>query len=410
MQTLYLRGGTNVLLEAKLRLKRRFGHIITFHIIKYILMVLMDMMMRAPGRIVRSTHQQISNLSPRANLHPPAAQEPVPPTSSTHQIHATPDLCASRRLVLGMATSVALLNVAPSQALADPVASPSSLDLERAAADAYSKRDFPNALESINELISRDPTSARLREMRAVALVDGKRFGDAINEFDACLRLLGPEPTLDRARVLSGRALALEGLADWPGALNDYDRALQIAKQAGADPDPYLLNSVGNCHASLGEWAEARTAYLASAQGFQTARREDRRTGSLQQRLDGAVFAFSNAALMLAQMGDDVGATKEMQTVARRAPGSADMRAALAAQLWAANQEAEAEAEWNFACSNITVGCAKYQDEEWLRKIRRWPPVMIERLQAFLKLRSNAGILEAQENRPQGRKYTGFKE
>ena len=86
------------------------------------------------------------------------------------------------------------------------------------------------------------------------------------------------------------------------------------------------------------------------------------------------------------------------------------MRAALAAQLWAANQEDEAEAMWNFACSNITVGCSKYQDEQWLREIRRWPPVMIERLQAFQNLRSNTAVQEREKNKNQGRKYTGFKE
>ena len=48
----------------------------------------------------------------------------------------------------------------------------------------------------------------------------------------------------------------------------------------------------------------------------------------------GAVFAASNAAIMLAQLGDESGAVTEMQRIARRAPGSADMRAALAALYW----------------------------------------------------------------------------
>jgi len=46
------------------------------------------------------------------------------------------------------------------------------------------------------------------------------------------------------------------------------------------------------------------------------------------------VFAASNAAIMLAQLGDERGAVAEMQRIARRAPGSADMRAALAALYW----------------------------------------------------------------------------
>ena len=46
------------------------------------------------------------------------------------------------------------------------------------------------------------------------------------------------------------------------------------------------------------------------------------------------MFAASNAALALAQLGDEAAATKEMRGIARRAPGSADMRAALAALYW----------------------------------------------------------------------------
>ncbi len=63
----------------------------------------------------------------------------------------------------------------------------------------------------------------------------------------------------------------------------------------------------------------------------------DRRQNAARRRLSstaGAVFAASNAALALAQLGREGEATKEMQGIARRAPGSADMRAALAALYW----------------------------------------------------------------------------
>ena len=48
----------------------------------------------------------------------------------------------------------------------------------------------------------------------------------------------------------------------------------------------------------------------------------------------GAVVASSNAALALVQLGDEPAAIKEMQKASRRAPGSADLRAALAALYW----------------------------------------------------------------------------
>jgi hypothetical protein len=34
------------------------------------------------------------------------------------------------------------------------------------------------------------------------------------------------------------------------------------------------------------------------------------------------------------------------------------------------------------------VGCRKYADSDWLRRIRRWPPLMVERMQSFLQLRA----------------------
>lgn len=62
------------------------------------------------------------------------------------------------------------------------------------------------------------------------------------------MRVLPPYATCG-----AGRGLAFEGLSAWPEALNDYDRALALAEAAGLLPDPYILNSRGNCHASLGK-------------------------------------------------------------------------------------------------------------------------------------------------------------
>lgn len=48
-----------------------------------------------------------------------------------------------------------------------------------------------------------------------------------------------------------------------------------------------------------------------------------------------------------------------LQAVTRRAPGNADMRAALAALYWAQGELAKAESEWEFACDRISgaPGC-----------------------------------------------------
>ncbi|KAI7844602.1 hypothetical protein COHA_001842 [Chlorella ohadii] len=271
------------------------------------------------------------------------------------------------------------------------VASSASQDVaaaESAAARAYANRDFEAALAALDELVRQEPQELRWREMRAQALVDAKNFLGALDDFDFALKRLPADAQVDRARLLSGRGLAYEGLGDWVAALKDYKTALQVAEAAGQLPDPYVLNSVGNCHSSLGEWRRARESYLAAAEGFQRAA-GFRYGRSTTPRLDGAVFASSNAALMLAQLGDEEGAVREMQAIARKAPGSVDMRAALAALYWRQGQEAAAEAEWNFACTSITTGCSKYQDQDWLQRIRRWPPIMCQYMRDFLALRSN---------------------
>jgi len=67
------------------------------------------------------------------------------------------------------------------------------------------------------------------------------------------------------------------------------------------------------------------------------------------------------------------------------------MRVALAALLWRRGDEAAAEGEWHYACDNITVGCRKYTDSDWLSRIRRWPPSMVAALQDFLKLARGSG-------------------
>lgn len=77
--------------------------------------------------------------------------------------------------------------------------------------------------------------------------------------------------------------------------------------------------------------------------------------------------------------------------MARRAPGSIDMRAAIAAIYWAGGRQEKAEEYWNWACSKINSGqlvpggpvldsCDRYRDPDWLRRIRRWPPVMVRLL------------------------------
>jgi hypothetical protein len=105
-------------------------------------------------------------------------------------------------------------------------------------------------------------------------------------------------------------------------------------------------------------------------------------------RAEGGAWARSNAALARAQAGDTAGAAAEAAAVLRKFPGSVDMRAAAAALSWAAGDVAGAEESWDYACGRISTGCARYHSDEWVRRVRRWPPRPADALDAFLKLRA----------------------
>ena len=62
----------------------------------------------------------------------------------------------------------------------------------------------------------------------------------------------------------------------------------------------------------------------------------------------------TNAALALVQLGDEPAAIKEMQKASRRAPGSADLRAALAALYWS-----QVPAALTRSTTSLQIGCQR---------------------------------------------------
>ena len=250
---------------------------------------------------------------------------------------------------------------------------------------SYEARQLDAALEALSELIRREPQVPVWRERRGQVFVDLKRFMEALQDFDAAVA--AQPPGFVSLGLLANRALAHEGLSEWQAASDDYSRAIMLAQGVGFDA-PYLLNGRGNARAALGDYEGALLDFQAASAVFQEIK-----------NLSGTVYADSNAALMEAQLGRDELATKHMEAVARRAAGSIDMRAALAAQRWAVGDEVGAERDWNWACTNINSGilrpggpaldgCALYRDDTWVRTIRRWPPRMAQRLADFLALRA----------------------
>ena len=258
-------------------------------------------------------------------------------------------------------------------------------ELQAVAAGAYNRQDFTKAKEALTKLIENEPESASWLEGRAQVLVDQKDFQEAISDYTRCLEIIPEKDLGAEARLRAGRALAEEGIYQWEPALVDYNRALELAITAGFRPDPYVLNSRGNVRGSLNDWKGAKEDYEGAFAAFQSAS-GFRNGNSTTQRLDGAIYARSNAALATAELGDTDSAIKELEGLVRRAPNSSDVRAALAALYWEQGKRESAEDLWNDACG-LYSGCAQYKDIDFERRIRRWPPSMVSRLENFLQVR-----------------------
>lgn len=81
-------------------------------------------------------------------------------------------------------------------------------------------------------------SSDRILTTRANVLLDYKKFNEAIDDYNACIRLMRDDGEMEdgsgRQRypeysdTFVGRGLAKEGLADWQGALEDYDKAITL--------------------------------------------------------------------------------------------------------------------------------------------------------------------------------------
>ena len=228
----------------------------------------------------------------------------------------------------------------------------------------------------------------RLFEQALSASRDG-RFGDALPLWEQVLEL-APED----AAAWSNRGNVRLALGDAEGAIADQERAMQLDP---ANPDPHLnrgtaeealgrwdaagadyhwilerdpsdasaLYNLGNVNGSRGAWEEARRCFQAAA---------DARPGFAMARASAALAAF--------QLGDQAEAERELRSLIRRHPLFADARAGLTALLWQRGAFGEAESQWA-AASGLDP---RYRQEEWLLRIRRWPPGPVQALQQFLHL------------------------
>jgi tetratricopeptide (TPR) repeat protein len=180
------------------------------------------------------------------------------------------------------------------------------------------------------------------------------KLQEALSDYNTAIKLCpwSVDPVLNRG-------VTLEALGRFPEAIADYKSVLKVAPD-----DPSAWNNYGNASAGLGDWKTASEGYARAAQ--------------LAPQFS---FAMVNKAVADFQLGRDDIAFKQLRTLLRRYPDFADARAALAAALWDAGLQAQAEEEWG------RVNDPRYRDLSWLQANRRWPPRLVSGLTAFLQIK-----------------------
>ena len=321
----------------------------------------------------------------------------------------------SRRTALASVASAPVVQLQRPAVAAGPPGEPSegSVLKARQAFEAFDAKDLDLAERLFTETIAEWRSLGRPREELSALLVaranvrtDLKRFRASLGDLDESLEIMavdglrpdGRAAYVEYADAFAQRGLAHEGLAgraeqrdastpasvEWQRAIDDYDTSLRLL---GA-PQPYVLSYRGNARAALarevgaprapelyeaalGDFREAE-ALFARKEGQNSARRND---------------ALANQALALYALDRTDAAFSLAKLTVKRDPGLTDMRALVAAEAWRRGDSQTADDAWYVACNEISTGCAKYRDRNWLTTVRRWPQNLVDAQLAFLDRR-----------------------
>jgi tetratricopeptide (TPR) repeat protein len=196
-----------------------------------------------------------------------------------------------------------------------------------------SEKEFSMSLVKWKELGRPRDEIVSLLKARANVRLDNKDFQGSLEDCNESIKLMSVDGQLQEdgtARypeypdTFVARALAKEGLADWSGALDDYNKAVDLwGGGRGEGVNPYVLTFRGNTLGRLNRYSEAIEDYEAASNLFNSQRDVARYSD-----------ARANLALALYQEGRTEDAVKAMNDVIRKNPGYADMHVAIAADAW----------------------------------------------------------------------------
>ena len=228
-------------------------------------------------------------------------------------------------------------------------------ELAKKAFNAINKGNFAQAEAYWTQLIETFPSNPAVWSNRGNSRVSQNKLDEAIADYNKAIKLAP-----DAVDPYLNRGAALEAQGHYQQAIADYNRVLEI------DPnDAMAYNNRGNAKAGQENWQEAIADYQKAS-----------------EIAPNFAFASANYALGLYQTGEVDKAISKMNNLVRKYPMFPDMRAALTAVLWAEGKQGEAESNWV-----ATIGIDKrYQDLDWVKNSRRWPPRMITALEQFLQL------------------------
>jgi len=224
----------------------------------------------------------------------------------------------------------------------------------------------------------------------ALDLTSSGEFNLALQEWD---RYLASYP--DDAAGLSNRGNVRLVIGDVEGSIDDQNKAISLNP---SEIDPYINRGIAE--EALGLWSKAKKDYmfvisqdsknfsalynLANVEGSTSQWKKARDLFS-EAALYNPGFAMARSSMALAdyELGNLDQSEKELKKLIRRYPTFVDARAALTALNWSNGESGKAESNW----IAVTELDPRYSDEQWLIKIRRWPPKPIKDLINFIELK-----------------------
>lgn len=142
-------------------------------------------------------------------------------------------------------------------------------------------KEFSMAIDRWRELNRPRDELVSLLKARANVRLDNKQFESAIADYNEALALMkvdgekedGTGRYPEYPDTFVGRGGAKEGLADWKGALEDYNKAISLwGGGRGEGVNPYVLTYRGNVLTRLNRYEDAVLDYSAASDRFNSMR------------------------------------------------------------------------------------------------------------------------------------------